>query len=109
LSTIGLLSVAGGVTAPACRLAGFRPRLAFAFGRDVASELFRWEGFGDAVACGLDSGGEFGVGMLVGVGAGGDDGGGGGAGTGRRGLGFAAIVDSVSFTENQSGIETSFR
>jgi hypothetical protein len=79
--------------------------LAFAFGRGVAS-VFRWESFGGAAACGFDSDGESGVGVLVGVGAGGDDG---GEGTGRRGLGFAAIDDGVSFTENQSGMETSFR
>jgi hypothetical protein len=84
--------------------------LAFAFGRGVASELFRREGFGGAAACGFDSGGESGVEVVVGVGGGvDDDADGGGAGTGRRGLGFAAIVDSVSFTENQSGMETSFR
>ena len=103
-----MLSVGGGVaTLAACRLAGVLARLAFAFGCGVASELFRREGFGGAAACGLDSGGECGVGVAVGVGAGGDDDG--GAGTGRRGLGFAVIVDSVSFTENQSGMETSFR
>ena len=104
-----MLSVAGGVGAPDCRLAGVLARLAFAFGRNVASELFRRGGFGGAAVCGLDSGGESGLGVVVGVGAEDEDGGGGGAGTGRRGLGVAAIVDGVSFTENQSGMETSFR